>query len=219
MGRMSLPASPMSSDQLKTLDSLVQRVDEDRWLSSRYAPGPERRALMALYAFNYELVRVPSIASEPTIGAIRYQWWRDAVAEIAAGKRARRHDTACALGDAMAGGHLQAGDLERLIDGQEAAFEAADRSLQPEALLMSIAARILDPGHDMEPQIAELAPAYAAARRGEEVPTSGKWPRVPAAIRPALAHARLRMHYQSARDPGRLVRRITVLRAILTGRV
>ena len=40
----------MEGRMKEPLDDLVRRTDEDRWLSSRFAPPPVRKHLIALYA-------------------------------------------------------------------------------------------------------------------------------------------------------------------------
>ena len=80
---MSNETSPLSKRQWKAIDARVKRVDEDRWISSRFAPEIYRNSLIALYALAYELARVRLAVTEETLGAIRFQWWRDALTEIA----------------------------------------------------------------------------------------------------------------------------------------
>jgi 15-cis-phytoene synthase len=67
------------------LDQLVQRVDEDRWLAARFAPERERKALIALYAVNYEIARTAETVGEPGLGAIRLGWWRTELETMAEG--------------------------------------------------------------------------------------------------------------------------------------
>lgn len=219
MGRDMPAASLVSNERFDSLDRLIKRVDLDRWLSSRYAPPAERRALIALYALNYELVRVRAVVSEPALGAIRFQWWRDALEELADGKPARRHDVALAAAELIRAGHHTAEGLLRLVDGHEDAFESGDRAKEPEATLMMMAARILAPAHGWGPHIQQLAPAFAAARRGATKAFGPVVPPVPSPIRPAIAHACLREPYARGREPGELGRRVRVFRAMLTGRV
>jgi 15-cis-phytoene synthase len=45
-----------------------------------FAPAPERRALLALHAFNVEICRVHTQVSQPLPGEVRLQWWRDMLA-------------------------------------------------------------------------------------------------------------------------------------------
>ena len=59
--------------------ALVKEADPARFVGALFAPEATRRRLLALYALDAELRRVPLAAREPMIVAIRYQWWRDAV--------------------------------------------------------------------------------------------------------------------------------------------
>jgi len=79
------------------LDQLVRRVDEDRWLASRFAPAAVRERLIAVYAVNYEIARTAEIVSEGALGDIRLEWWREALAEIGDGKPPRPHPALVAL--------------------------------------------------------------------------------------------------------------------------
>lgn len=64
---------------------LVRKEDKDRFLSSLFAPEDKRVQLMALYAFDLEISRIPFLVSEPALGEIRMQWWADAVEALYAG--------------------------------------------------------------------------------------------------------------------------------------
>ncbi|MBL4667616.1 MAG: squalene/phytoene synthase family protein [Sneathiella sp.] len=66
--------SPMSTD--------VRRYDYDRWLSCLFAPKEARERLFAILAFNIEIARVRETVSEPLLGDIRLQWWRDALKDL-----------------------------------------------------------------------------------------------------------------------------------------
>ena len=59
--------------------ALLRRHDADRYLTALFAPGERREALFALYAFNLEIARMREAVSEPMMGLIRLQWWRDAL--------------------------------------------------------------------------------------------------------------------------------------------
>ncbi len=54
--------------------------DRDRYWAALFVPEPSRTGLMTLAAFNVELARIPEIVSDPMMGEIRLQWWRDALA-------------------------------------------------------------------------------------------------------------------------------------------
>jgi phytoene synthase len=77
---------------LRDLDILVRRVDEDRWLASRFASPEVRGRLIALYAVNYEIARTAESVSEPALGDIRLRWWLEALEAMSDDERsAPRH--------------------------------------------------------------------------------------------------------------------------------
>ena len=216
---MTKTAKSLTTAQWDAIDRQVKHVDEDRWLSSRYASKDKRRTLIALYAFNHELARVRTVASEETLGAVRFQWWRDTLAAIGEDGPVPAHDTALALAGEVRSGQLRVPVLESLLDRHETAFNAHDRALEPEAILLGIAVHILAPKHGWGQSIRKVAPAYAAARRGESRafgPVVGK---VPSEIRPAIAHIALRQAYARGQHPGRLRKRAIVMKSMLTGRI
>lgn len=55
--------------------------DRDRFIISLRAEAGKRPALWALYALNYEIARTREVVTEPILGRIRLQWWREAVDE------------------------------------------------------------------------------------------------------------------------------------------
>ena len=97
---------------------LIRKTDADRLLLAELAPAGRRPALWALAAFNWEVARIPERVSEPMLGMIRRQWWRDAWVEIADG-RPRRHPVAEALADAHAATPFDLAAIERLLDARE----------------------------------------------------------------------------------------------------
>ncbi len=109
------------------LDGEIRRVDPDRWLSSRFIANPERRAeVVALYAFDHELARAETAASNPLAAEIRLAWWRETLAEIIAGEPVRRHPTAEALAGAVRTHTLPQMTFEAMI---EARIENLDRQI------------------------------------------------------------------------------------------
>lgn len=85
----------MSEPQDYCLD-LVRTEDRARYLTLLFAPESTRPALFALYAFNTEIAKTHDTVSEPMIGEIRLQWWREALDEVAAGTP-RKHPVVEAL--------------------------------------------------------------------------------------------------------------------------
>ena len=59
--------------------SALKQGDPDRYWACLFSPAHHRGALAALYAFNLEIARTREIVSEPMIGEIRLQWWREAL--------------------------------------------------------------------------------------------------------------------------------------------
>jgi phytoene synthase len=72
---MSSAAPP--PDSVAFCADLVRSHDFPRYVATLFAPAAERRALLALYAFNVEIVRVRDQVSQPLPGEIRLQWWTD----------------------------------------------------------------------------------------------------------------------------------------------
>jgi len=70
------------SDRTYCLD-LLASDDPDRFYAVRYAPASARDLHIALGAWRVEQRRIPKAVSEPGLGEIRLQWWRDAWDEIA----------------------------------------------------------------------------------------------------------------------------------------
>jgi 15-cis-phytoene synthase len=56
---------------------LVRSHDFTRYASTLFVPDPQRRALLAVYAFNVEVSRVHVQVSQPLPGEVRLQWWSD----------------------------------------------------------------------------------------------------------------------------------------------
>lgn len=102
----------------------VRRFDRERYLCLLFAPEPARSRLMALYAFNLEVAKIRETVSEPLLGQIRLQWWREALAEFKRGV-VRAHPIAEALSAALREGPVRPALLERLLVAREADLEDA----------------------------------------------------------------------------------------------
>jgi 15-cis-phytoene synthase len=59
---------------------LVRSHDFPRYASTLFVPPEQRRALLAIHAFNVEISRVREQVSQPLPGEIRLQWWTDMLA-------------------------------------------------------------------------------------------------------------------------------------------
>lgn len=136
-----------------TLQSLSQ-VDPDRLRAAKLAAPAEREALEVLYAFHYELAKIPELVSEPMIGAIRYQWWRDCVDEIYTGRPVRKHEISTPLALLLTERDVPRFWVDALIDGRERDLdprpfsnidEAESYAQQTSGQLLQIASHMLAP--------------------------------------------------------------------------
>ncbi len=59
---------------------LVRTHDFTRYAPTLFVPSGQRRALLAIYAFNVEISRVRMHVSQPLAGEMRLQWWTDMLA-------------------------------------------------------------------------------------------------------------------------------------------
>lgn len=107
---------------METLSDTVRRVDEDRWLASRFAVAAVRERLIALYALNHEIARTVEVVTQPALGDIRLTWWREAIAEIYEGKAPRAQPALLALANVKAA--WGAGAFDPLIEARRRDLDA-----------------------------------------------------------------------------------------------
>ena len=162
--------------------------DKDRYLCTLYAPPAKRQALGALYLFQAELQRIERQVSEPQIGSIRLQWWREALTTMGHG-HTPEHPLAVKLMQVVHDFGLPTEGLQSLIDAQEQSLhqetpvtlEDLERHLgQSSSMLMQLAVLVLG---GSAPETAGLAGvSYGLARL---LQGSGRW-FVPTAMREEL---------------------------------
>lgn len=75
---------------------MVQQDDRARYETVLFAPRSQQASLWALYAFNQEVAKTRENVTEPALGEIRLQWWRDVVEELRSGT-VREHPVITAL--------------------------------------------------------------------------------------------------------------------------
>lgn len=95
--------------------ALVEAGDPERFLAAMAAPVEVRKRLFVLYALNLEVAKAPFVTKEPMIAEMRLQFWRDVVADAAAGKAVRAHEVAAPLAELIAGVGLDPEKLDQLI--------------------------------------------------------------------------------------------------------
>lgn len=125
----------MTGPALSPLGMALRRNDRDRFQTALFAPAGRREALFALYAFNFEIARVPEVTREPLIGQIRLQWWRDALDEIYRGAAPRRHEVVEPLARAIAEHGLTRAHFAAMLEAR-----ARDLDAEPPATLEALEA-------------------------------------------------------------------------------
>ncbi|WP_417318372.1 phytoene/squalene synthase family protein [Emcibacter sp.] len=95
----------------------VRKQDHDRFQTVLFAPADKRDDLFAIYAFNQELAKIRETVSEPMLGEIRLQWWREAIDEIYGGTP-RKHEVVEALAQAVGMRDLPRELFDRMIDAR-----------------------------------------------------------------------------------------------------
>src|SRR5262249_62256534 len=96
--------------------NLVRTHDFGRYAATLFVPSEQRRALLALYAFNVEISRVSEQVSQPLPGEVRLRWWTDVLAGEGRGG-IEGNPGAAELLLAVRRFGLPGGPLSRLIDG------------------------------------------------------------------------------------------------------
>jgi len=96
----------------------VRRYDRDRFVTALFAPPDRREDLFTLYAFNIEIARIRETVSEPMLGQIRLQWWRDTMDRVCAGSPAH-HPLADELSELILRRSLPRPLFDRLIEARE----------------------------------------------------------------------------------------------------
>lgn len=102
----------------------IRRDDHDRYLTALLLPAQARPDVVALYAYNNELAKTRESVSEPILGQIRLQWWRESLDGIYGGE-VREHPVVAALGRCAVRHDLPRAQLEGLIDARESDLEDA----------------------------------------------------------------------------------------------
>ncbi len=194
-------AGPPSGARSDVVNSDILNSDEDLQLTLGYVEEADRPRVAAAYALALELRRVPEAVSEPPIGEIRLQWWRERLDELASGGPPRvGHPTLEALAGAGLVTAAARATLETAIDARArllypdpfatpddfiVAIEAAESSLllaaPPDAPASALAL------------IRKRIGRYAAARWGKALAPAA-WPGIKSALeaapdRPADASA------------------------------
>ena len=133
------------------IDFALRQADLDRWLSSRFVADVQLRSdLITLYAFEAELMGIPTRVTQPLLAEIRYRWWADQMDGVFAGEPRKGHPVLEALTDMVRRHGLERGPFDALIEAHIGRVHGQPHDL--EAFYggpMQTAVRVLaGPGHD-----------------------------------------------------------------------
>jgi phytoene synthase len=110
-----MSASDATKDSAGFCADLVRTHDFARYASTLFMPADQRRALLAIYAFNVEISRVRDHVSQPLPGEMRLQWWTDMLAGAGHGG-IEGNPVAAELLQVIRDHRLPVDPLSRLID-------------------------------------------------------------------------------------------------------
>ncbi len=196
--------------------------EPDRYLAALLAPPGPREALLALAAFSAELARVPfATAREPAMGAIRLQWWHDALEMPPA--LSTGSEIADAMRSAARAFTLDGALLDAMIDGRNAGLEAepfADEAArraflwQTEGAQFALASHILDARMGPQLRSAHVAAgeAYGLARLLIGLPRNLSLGRVPLAQSQLAAAGLSAQDLRAGADPQAVTRLLRACR-------
>ena len=146
--------------ELSYVGEAARRHDRDRYLCTLFAPDSAREGLFALYAFNIEIAKIREAVSEPMLGQIRLQWWREAVEGIYAGTP-RKHEVVAALVPVIAAHDLSRRPFDELIDARQTDL---DETPPPDlAALLDYARATTAPLNELAGKILGIEPVPDAA--------------------------------------------------------
>lgn len=154
---------------------IVRRHDHDRFLASLMMPVQMRPALWVLFAFNYEIAKIRETVSNPTLGLIRLQWWRDALDQIYNDEDPPAHEVARDLAETIRKYKLPHHEFENLLVARERDLDdtpmqsidvLADYAGSVNVPLLRMASSIAGGGGDTE----FIATAYGLAGIVRSVP-------------------------------------------------
>ncbi|MET0313224.1 MAG: squalene/phytoene synthase family protein, partial [Hansschlegelia sp.] len=217
------------SDPRDAVAAIVREADFTAFAAAQFAPADARPHLLALRAFDAELARVRSIVSDPMVGEIRLQWWRDAL-ESPDRADAVAHPVARALEAAIAFGSLPREALLSLVDARADDLyddpvptlgELEGRLGATHSALIRLGSLIL--GHGQDPGGAEAAGyggvAQGVARLLARLPAEASRGRVMAPVETMAAHGVSREDVISGKDTRELAAAAAELRALASRRL
>jgi phytoene synthase len=210
------------ADPGASLDEQVRAADSDRWLSSRFVGDAQARAdLIALYAFEAELLAIPTRVTQPLLAEMRYVWWREQLDGVFSGTARKGHPVLEALTDVVGRRELGRAPFDALIEAHIGRVHGEAHDLDAFYVgPMQAAVRVLaGPGH--EAAVVEAGRVWGLAQTGrvDEARSARAGARaalraLPVAGFPAVLHATL-----TDRAESEAVKRLRLIWASMTGRI
>ncbi|MDP1528362.1 MAG: squalene/phytoene synthase family protein [Rhodoferax sp.] len=210
------------ADPATSLDAQVRAADIDRWLSSRFVADAGLRAdLIALYAFEAELMAIPTRVTQPLLAEMRYVWWREQMDGVFAGTARKGHPVLEALTDVVARHGLERAAFDGLIEAHVGRVHGEPHDLDAFYVgPMQAAVRVLA-GPGFEEMVIEAGRMHGLGQTGLTDQARALGPAVNAALKalparafPAVAH--IALAGREGPDPTRSLRLVW---AVLRGRI
>jgi phytoene synthase len=205
----------------QTFDDQVRVADPDRWLSSRFVGDVQARAdLMALYAFEAELLAIPTRVTQPMLAEMRYVWWRDQMDGVFSGMPRKDHPVLEALTEMVARRGLARAPFDALIEAHIGRVhrEAHDLDAFYVGPMQTAVQVLAGPGHS--PRVVEAGRAWGLSQVGRAEEAKALKPEVNRALKglPSSAFPAV-LHLAGAAEAGEGKKRLRMIWASLTGRV
>lgn len=204
------------------LDARVRDADADRWLASRFVADEQARAdLIALYAFEAELMAIPARVTQPLLAEMRYAWWGEQMDGVFSDTPRVGHPVLEALTGAVTRHGLERAPFDALIEAHIGRVHGQAHDLDAFYVgPMQAAARILaGEGHDAAVSPAGRLRGLAQTGQGDQVQAmrrqaNAALKNLPAEAFPAVAAATL-----IRADEPEPFKRLRLFWAVLRGRV
>ncbi|WP_415287386.1 squalene/phytoene synthase family protein [Brevundimonas sp. S1H14] len=204
------------------LDAQVRSADLDRWLASRFVADEQARAdLIALYAFEAELMAIPTRVTQPLLAEMRYAWWSEQMDGVFSDAPRLGHPVLEALTAAVARHGLKRAPFDALIEAHIGRVHGEPHDLEAFYVgPMQAAVRILaGQGHEAAASAAGRVRALAQTGQVDQVRASRSEANkslrtLPAVAFPAVAPAAL-----IKPDEPEPFKRLRLFWAVLRGRI
>ena len=205
-----------------TLDEQVRRADPDRWLSSRFVADERARAdLIALYAFEAELMAIPTRVTQPLLAEMRYTWWAEQLDGVFASVPRKGHPVLEALTDIVARHALDRAPFDALIEAHVGRVHGLPHDLDAFYVGPMQAAVAVLAGKGHAPTVVDAGRLWGLVQTGQHATARAHRAAANQALKvlapvafPAVAHAAL---YRATE--GEPMKRLRLTWAVLRGRL